>query len=102
MENISLVSEITDKCNGGVMAHIKKHDSYIIEFDVIGDCVLDIRQRDEVTDKIIKSINPTTNLFMTGSYRFLLLATRDGILKYELNGDGMLTNIKVLKGGSLK
>ena len=98
--NVSLFTELETSCNGEIAAKIEKHNAYRITFDVIGECKLNIKHQD-ITGKLIKSINKTRDQLMSGSYSFLFVATDDGVLTFEYFpiGSCMLKDIKIIKGG---
>lgn len=99
-ENISLVKEIRQNETGVVMALIEKNWSYLISFDVSGECNLDLKIKDSVTNKMLQSITKH-NQFITGQYSFPIISLNSGVLAYDFTGvgQGVVTNIKVIKGG---
>lgn len=98
-ENIALVREIKYNESGQLLAKIDGKWSYTLTFDVIGECRLDLKLKDSVTNKVISTLTPH-NEFMGGSYKFPFVTINDGVLLYDFNGigGGIITNIKVIKG----
>ena len=100
-ENISLINQIKQNETGQMFAVIDRKWSYKLTFDVIGECELEIKLLNAVTNKVSKTLTPH-NEFMDGSYSFEFISDVDGVLVYNFHGigEGMVVNIKVIKGGA--
>lgn len=98
-ENITLATSITKDESSIPLAAIKSNWSYNLSFDVSGECLLDIKVKDGVTNKTIQSITKH-NQFITGHYKYRFIPLKDGVLTCDFRGTGkgIVSNLTVMKG----
>lgn len=99
-ENVALISEIKQNETGGIVALIEPNWTYTVSYNVSGECNLDLKIRDSVTNKLLLSVTKFKE-HLDGSYSFPFVSLKGGVLVYDFSGTnkGVITNIKVIKGG---